>query len=184
MNFCNKEYMSKLFKFSNEVDSIEMRFKDENIEQKYYSSNVEDEKNKSISFLIFSISIYLFGLAITLIRSIFKTSRTFYILIGGLILEVFNYVITKKYITRLNFSSQIKNLRFLCLYSILGIIIIFPFVTFDPKTCTAIRSILGFMFLINFLFLFLKHVLYFIPNKEKSLSYSSLYFFIVWNLIA
>ena len=56
MKFCNKEYISKLFKFSNEVEGIEMRFKDENIEQKYIISNLEDDNKKSLLFCIFSIS--------------------------------------------------------------------------------------------------------------------------------
>ena len=105
MKFCSKEYMSKLFKFSNEVQGIEMRFIDENIEQQYFTSNCKDEDKKSLIFFISSILIYILGLCINLARSGFKSNRAVYIILGGVILEIVNFQISKKCLTNIKFFS-------------------------------------------------------------------------------
>ena len=111
--------MSRLFKFSNEFEGIEMRFKDKNIEKKYFITNNHDENKKCLIFCIFSISIYIIAISINLARSGFQSNRALFILSGGLILDIVHYQITKKWNRKLKVISLLKKLRFICLYSIL-----------------------------------------------------------------
>ena len=48
MKFCSKEYMSKLFKFSNKEEGTNMKFKDKIIDQNYFNSNIEEERKKPL----------------------------------------------------------------------------------------------------------------------------------------
>ena len=83
MKFNFQEYMSKIFKFSNEIVGTKMRFEDQNIEQEYTKSNMKDEIKKSIIFYLVFLLVYIISISANLAYNNFHPNRSTWIIIGG-----------------------------------------------------------------------------------------------------
>ena len=59
--------MSKLFKFSNEVEGTDMKFKDKVFDHNYFKSNIEEERKKAKIFSIFSTILYCLIIIVNLV---------------------------------------------------------------------------------------------------------------------
>ena len=154
MKFCSKEYMSKLFKFSNEFEGINMRFKDEAIEQKYCDSNKENEEKKSLIFSMFSLLFYILALFVNLFIVSFHPNRSTYMVIGGLIFDLILLLNSRKCKLKPNLVLIQKYFRFLLLYFIGFLINMFPIIKPNPDSCTQSRILLTFILLISLLYLY------------------------------
>ena len=154
LNFCNKEYMSKLFKFSHEVEGTEMRFKDKVIDQNYFKSNIEEERKKAKIFCCYSLLLYFLIIIVNLVYNDYSPNRSMYTFIGGLILDLAVYKISDKCITNFNLQSYSKYLRFFSLYLIIAGVNLFPVNLADPETCTVSRGLLGLILCFNLIYLY------------------------------
>ena len=154
MNLNNKKYLSKLFKFSEAVNGIEMSFEDRSIEETYLKSNWQSEKTKLKLFLIFITIFYAFALFLNLIIVDFHPNRNTFMPICGLIVELILFALSNVNEINLKFFSVLKNIRFICMYLFVGFIIMFQINKPNPDSCFMSRVLLGFIFFTNFLYLF------------------------------
>ena len=150
MKFSFQDYMSKIFKFSNEILGTEMRFEDENIEEEYTKSNRQEHNKKSVFFFVISVIIYIIGIFNNLMYINFRPNRSTWILVVGLFLDFVLFLITK--ISESNRIHKIlKILRFFTMYLIMTMINIFPVNKPDSSSCFLGRVIVGFITITSFL---------------------------------
>ena len=148
----NKNYVNKLFKFSNEIKGIDMRFEDNVIERDYLLSNFENEKSKSRLFCFITSLIYTFAIIVILFYNKFQPNRNFGFLITGLVVELFMFFITNRLNLNLNLFYIFKNLRFFTFYFVIGFVIMFPQIMPNESSPFQSRVICSFIVLMNLLY--------------------------------
>ena len=154
MIFCNKEYMSKLFKYSDETNDLDIEFEDKIIKEIYFNTNLGEERNKAKIFCCFSTIMYFSIIIANLVCNDYKVNRNLYSFIGGLIFDFVVYKLSDKSISSLSRQSFVKYFRFFSLYLILAIAITFLVIIPNPSNCTIIRYLLGLMLFFNLIFLY------------------------------
>ena len=155
MNFDNKKYISKLFKFSDQVQGIEMSFEDKNIEGIFLISNWQNDTKKLKIFLLFNVIFYICAIAQNLIKNNYLLfNRSIYCLLGGLIFDLIVFKVSIKIQCSLKIYSLFKNFRFFIMYFNCYFQIMFPVNQPDPNSCGMSRIVLAFIIFNNFLYLY------------------------------
>ena len=149
--FCIKKIMSRILNFSDEVEGIEMSFKDKNIEGNYQISNWQNGKRKTIVFCLICLFCYFLSIAFTIWVDKLHHGHNILILLGGLMFHMILLIISKIFNKSLLMLSIIKYLRFLCLFLTMSSLFIFPINPPDPNSCDYIRLFFSFLFVFNFL---------------------------------
>ena len=152
MNFCIKEYLTKFFDFSEDLDGIEMKFKDDNLEENYIKSILLKENTKSYIFLIFCSLVYIFAVGSSIYVNDLCFNYTTYILICGWIIEVILAYLTKLHERQYRSIQILKYFRFIFLYLGILIALMFPQSHPNPNSPHYIRYIYCFLFIINVLY--------------------------------
>ena len=88
MKFCIKDYLNQLLEFSDKIIGINLKFKDETLEENYTQSLKNSEYQKSKILLSILILGYLLTIFLATFKGKFVLIRSSYILIGGLIIEI------------------------------------------------------------------------------------------------
>ena len=152
MNFCIKEYLTKIFNLSEDKEGIEMKFKDENLEENYIESILLKEKIKSKVFLIFCCLVYMSSVGSSLYVNKLSFNYTTYILIFSWISEIVLAIFTKLNEAQYVRIQILKYIRFSILYLGLIVALMLPEHNPDPSSPNYIRYIYCFLFIINVLY--------------------------------
>ena len=130
-----------------------MRFEDKNIEEEYLKSNRQDDNKKSVIFCVFSLIIYIICIGINIVYINFHPNRSTWILIGGLFLDLVQFLTTN--IPDSNRIHRIlKNVRFFAIYLILTMKNRFPVNKPDSSSCSPGRVIVGFITVTSSLYIY------------------------------
>ena len=150
MNFCSKKYMTRLFGFSDEVEGVNMTFKDKILEENYLSSNKEKEYLLSKIFCALASVAYIILIFLTIYLNSFKFVRNTYICIVGLLIEILLFGFSNFYTDKIRVFLILKNFRFIILYIMIGTVILFPVNVPDPNSIQKFRVLFSFIYLVNF----------------------------------
>ena len=153
MNFSSKKYMSRLFGFSDDVEGVNMTFKDKKLEKKYIISNIANEYQKSKIYCIFCVISYILLILLSLFINSWKIIRTFYIAFAGLLIEFVLFSISNFCKRKIRILLFLKNIRFLIFYLLFGFSILFP-VNNQGDGFSKFRFIFGFLVYMNFTYIY------------------------------
>ena len=156
MNFCDN-YITRLFQFSNETEGIEMKFKDNNIEEKYIASNCENENKKTYIFCLFCFISYLISIIGLFVLNQFRLEVNMYVLISGLIFDLVIFKLIFYWNKDLKLVSALKFIRFFYMYLTFAAVIILPLTETDLSNCSQARILWGFILYMNLLYLYYLH---------------------------
>ena len=147
------KYMTELFGFSQEVEGIEMDFKDKNIEENFKISNIQHDSIKSQIFLLISVISYIFCIIASLVVNKFLT-RSAFIFLAALIFECVLYKIMRDSNFKFKVLSILRNIRFFILYLSAGLTIMFPVTLPDLNQCNQIGYIHFYLLFVNLIYLY------------------------------
>ena len=121
-----KKYLTELLGIFYEVEGINMTFKDRQLEESYSKSILESESIKSIIFLFISTPIFIYCIYISLnFNDVYSLILTVCVIIGWII-EIVLALISCRNPQNFHLMVAMKYIRFLCLFMIINLILIFP----------------------------------------------------------
>ena len=126
MKFCIKDYLNQLLEFSDKIIGINLKFKDETLEENYTQSLKNSEYQKSKILLSILILGYLLTIFLATYKGKFVLIRSSYILIGGLIIEIILAIINNRPYENVKTIMAIKYFRSIIAYLIGIIVLMFP----------------------------------------------------------
>ena len=154
MNIFSKNYISKIFGFSNEFEGIDMNFKDKNLEDNYFLSNKQIYHQKSKLFSLVCFLTYVFIFIYSLLKNNFFFARSLYCVLAGFIIDILLLIISNLCHYNLNLLKAFTNIRFIILYINIATVIMFPAVIPDFTQCNQLRFIYTFLLFMNVLYVF------------------------------
>ena len=154
MYYSNKNYMKKLFRFSEEFEGVEMNFKDENLEANFIVSNRSNDYQKSKIFCLLSSSAYISFSLISLIGNKFQFNRATLIYVLGLIIDYIMYLLSNLVHKNLKIHQGIRITRFIIFYVIFSIQVLFPLANVNLTDCNHFRFVYAFCWYMNLIYLY------------------------------
>jgi len=130
------DYLLKILDFSEEVEGMDARFVDKNIEYFFTKANFEDDKRKSKGFTILVNSIYIAGIIISVIINP-SLNRTTFIFSGSMLLELVLYIISQNIRNKYALYKVLKYVRFILVLASGLFVVLFKV---NPDKITYIRG--------------------------------------------
>ena len=150
-----KDYFQNLLEFSGDLHWYELDFVDYGIEELYRLSNLSDEERNSKNF---SIIVILFNIMIIGVNTVYndrKISRSGYVLIGGITLEILLTLICYRFRRNYYIFSRIKIIRYLLVYFQILVVISFPVKGFN--LVWTLRSLYTLFLFVNLYCMYFMH---------------------------
>jgi len=160
-----KDYFPNLLGISGDLHWYELDFVDDEFEELYRISN-QSEEDKNSKYFTFVVTIhYILSIGVNILLNGMKLVRTGYILIGGIVLEIFLLFISYKIRSNYYLFSRLKIVRFLSVYFIYMTILCFPVIGFAPDIF--LRTLYVQILFVNMYYIYFMHfnyvLLVFIP---------------------
>jgi hypothetical protein len=153
MKELNNNYISKLNGFSEEVEGLEMNFKDCSLEQRFRKSIIGKSLTLSKIFFTFECFEYIIVTFICLRNNKFKLARNVIISIVGFVLELMLVIFSHCYLkNKYRLLIYLKWLRFFFLYFISANLILLPFTT-NTSIDILVKYTYGFMLCMSYIYL-------------------------------
>ena len=130
MRFCIKDYLNQLLRISDEMEGMNLKFKDKILDENYTELLKNSEYDSSKIMLLILTLRYFFSIVFSFIYLFYnnkgKLTRSNYILIVGFIVEIILAVISHIHNNNLKMIMYIKYLRFITTYINNAIVLMFP----------------------------------------------------------
>ena len=151
MKNCNKTYLTELLGFSNEIQGIDMNFKDKKLEEIYQKSNIINENNKSILFCVLCCLAYIFSMAFSLFVNDFKFVVSMIPHSICMVIEIVLAKVSSNNKDNYKLVNFLKYIRFSIFYFEITILLLFPA---NFKQDNFLRYIYGTILAMNCLYLY------------------------------
>jgi signal transduction histidine kinase len=151
------DYLLKLLNFSQEVEGMDVRFVDKNIENFFTKVTYEDDMKKSKAFTILLNAIYLSGIIISVIVNE-SLNRTTFIFSGLILLDLVLYIISQNIRNKYALYKVLKYIRFLIVFASSFLIVLFKV---NPDKLSYIRGLYMIFMAMSLLFTYFVEFSYF-----------------------
>ncbi len=142
------DYLTKILDFSEDVEGVEMKFIDKDIEKYYIKENHKRDIGKSMSFFLLVIFGYLVGITFGVLINL-RVNRSIYIMITCLVIAIILFIISRFVQERYLIYRTIKYLQFFLIYLCYMWIIMFPV---NDDIFSTFRAFYMFLAYMNVLF--------------------------------
>jgi len=173
MEFCNKTYFTKLIGFSPEIDNINLKFKDETLENEFRKTILQDQNKKFLNSTIFFCVPLIFSLIMSIVNNK-EMVKTSYLNLSGVIVDILLSILSRHFHFSYICFQSFRYIRFILVYLNVAISYIFPV---NPMSETPLRFAYAFILYNNFIqiyFLDFNYILYtFVILLNSVVIYSS-----------